>query len=145
MRRKNKARSGAKARKSKPVGSPQLTRSDTPRRRHGQSSLIPSRRRVRRLDKTPERSRSLIRESLTRNRLPDRLRDRRDNLHGRKPVIGLPSAVLQERRLNENASRQKTTRSVCTRKKETRRAVIVANGYGGINNVRDYRSHQKCR
>lgn len=154
MRRRKSRSSGAKPRRSelrsskaRPGRSPvSTTRRDTPRRRHGSLQAIPSRRPVRRLSDTTEPSRTIERVRERRNHVPDRLRDRRAGLHAqRRTREGLPVGVMPARRLNENASRRETRPSLCTRKKETRRAVIIATGHGGVNNSRNYKEHKKCR
>lgn len=95
---------------------------------------------------TAKPSRSIKTSRPTRNRLPDRPSDRPKNMLRDRPAKrqGLSSGTLQIRRANENASGQQTRQSLCTRTKQTKRAVIIATGYGGINNQRNYRSRKPC-
>lgn len=146
MARKSKGRSSRRrVERKRPVSSAGLP---SPRRRHGQAQAVPSRRRIRRVHRATGRSRRTEVAGLTRDEVPAKRRHRRDpvrsSLQPAKPSR-LPTSVLRRRNYPENASQKKTTRSVCTRKKQTRRAVIIANGYGGINNVRNYRRHETCR
>lgn len=60
-------------------------------------------------------------------------------------VARLPELVLSARPFDENAHRKTDARQVCARKKQQRRAVIIATGSGGINHAKRYRSHSKCR
>lgn len=80
------------------------------------------------------------------NELSRRHRDRREALrqHRQRARTRLSSSPMSLRRYNENASRNKTTRSVCARKKEARRGVIIATGYGGINGARNYKRRKTC-
>jgi hypothetical protein len=92
-----------------------------------------------------ERRRRVENTHPIRDRVPGRRVHRGASVRAqRSPRKRLSAGLLPLRRPNENASRQQTTRSVCARKKETRRAVIIANGHGGINNANRYRRHRKC-
>lgn len=117
------------------------------RRRHGTvASIVPSRRSVRRLSEDtspdPRRSPGKVR---SRDEMPGERRYRGDRMRRSKAGAGLQATRLQMLRPRRTASRKATTPGVCTSKKETRRAVIIANGYGGINNARNYRRHERCR
>lgn len=92
-----------------------------------------------------ERRRNTEDSATRRNEMPHKPRQRRADLRAqRRARRRLPATGLPVRRVNENASDKQTTRSVCTRKKQARRAVVIANGYGGRNNARKYRRHTKC-
>lgn len=144
MRKRKRGSTGAKARRYEPATQP--ARSDSPRRRHGASSLVPSRRPLDRIRSRTERRRRTIVSRTLRDDVPGQRQFRRDDLQPRRRSrSGLPATTLSLRRPNENASREKTSGKLCTRKKEVRRAVIMATGYGGINNARNYRKHEQCR
>jgi hypothetical protein len=82
----------------------------------------------------------------TGNKLSAQSRNRRANLRPqRRAEPRLSAGVVPVSRFNEHASRVETTRSVCTRKKEARRAVIIATGHGGINGQRQYKPRRKCK
>lgn len=91
-----------------------------------------------RRDQSPRRNRDELQTGRKHRRA--NLRTSRENTARRLPRSSLPVF-----RRNENASDPQTTRSVCTRKKQARRAVIIATGYGGVNNQRNYRRHKQCR
>ena len=126
----------------------QATRPRPPRRgiaRH-ESNAIPSRRRRGRVSRIPERSRNSQTPRRTDNELRTRTRFRRTRVRasGKTAARGLPAGSLSLRRDNENASEKQTTPRVCTRTKATRRAVIIAKGYGGRNGFKDYKQHKRC-
>lgn len=100
----------------------------------------------RRLSDFPERSRRSASARQARDELPVRPGKRRNKMRQSRQgaARGLSPVALSLRRNNENASDLQTTRSVCTRKKATRRAVIIANGYGGINGFKDYKPNKRC-
>jgi chemotaxis response regulator CheB len=106
---------------------------------------LSERRSRRRLVASPKRVQDSANSRRKANRLPDRILDRRTRLSPQRSTRPrLSNTVLQVRRTDENASARQTTRSVCTRKKEARRAVIIATGNGGINGVRNYKKHRRC-
>lgn len=79
-------------------------------------------------------------------RLQSKRPKRRNNLSIRKRRTTenrLPASLVPSRTHNEDASSRKTE-GVCRKFKEARRAVIIANGFGGINNQRNYRPRRKC-
>jgi len=141
VRRKRRSRKVTGAKRSRSTPSP--GRVDRPR------TTLRARPGRRRLASLTLRGRSSPGPRIARDRLPDGLLYRRDSLRGnaerRSTNKGLPTSVLSLRRRDENASDNQTTRSVCTRKKATRRAVLIATGYGGINGARQYKEHKKCR
>lgn len=77
----------------------------------------------------------------------DRIRNRRDPVQtSRKTAArGLPEPALSLVKTNAIAHRKQMPATPCARKKQERRAVIIAKGFGGINRARQYRSHRKCR
>lgn len=80
------------------------------------------------------------------SRVSSRLRDRRARvLASRKTAATkrVPSSVVSTLRAHEDAPR-KSAAKACTRRKETRRAVIMATGYGGRNGVRRYAKRRPC-
>lgn len=78
--------------------------------------------------------------------MPSARRNRRSDLQSRRgPRKGLSSVMVSLRRTDENASALQTRRSLCTRKKQARRSVIIATGYGGINGYTNYRRQKSCR
>lgn len=80
------------------------------------------------------------------NILQNRARDRRNILRKSSTTTRrLPAGVVPARPRYEDASTRKTTQSVCARKKQTRRAVIKATGYGGRNGFKNYKDQQSCR
>lgn len=83
------------------------------------------------------------------NTVPGRRLDRGENLlaQGRAKRRRLSSGSVQVARRNENAYHKKDTspKLGCARKKEIRRAVVIATGYGGRNNFVNYKRAQKCR
>lgn len=109
------------------------------------TSVLPRRPR-RRLSSATVSSRSSPNLRNDRNQLSNRLRDRDRDMRTRRSAKPkrLPPLVVSLQKSNENASGNKTTRRVCTRKKETRRAVILQNGYGGINGFRNYKKRSTC-
>ncbi len=117
-------------------------------RRGGARNKAPSvyaRRATRQLPDTPERSRRASRKRKARNQLPDGVRHPGVLVRKKRATGRLPQRLVPLRRNNENASDNQTTRSVCTRKKASRRAVIIANGYGGRNGYKSYRPHSSCK
>lgn len=96
------------------------------------------------------RSRETVGQSTSRIRA--RLRDARlvhggDNLPQSKPrpARRLPQRPLSLAKTNAIAHREKMPPTACARRKQERRAVIIAKGFGGINRVKDYRRHRACR
>lgn len=63
----------------------------------------------------------------------------------RRSADGLSKRVVSPRRRDETSRRKAATPRVCAEKKQARRAVIIAKGYGGLNGATDYRRHKKCR
>lgn len=90
--------------------------------------------------------RSLESQRRIRDQLQPRHRKRRTPMSRPRQATqrGLPTGSMPLRRTNENASDQQTTRSVCTRTKDAKRAVILALGYGGKNGYTNYSNHRKC-
>lgn len=138
-------------------GSKRRTRRSVSRRsaesRRVQQTETPSRRVDRTARKigwqTPEQSPS-------RGKSPRKKRDilhirpglRRDILRPRKKstTAGLSPALVLSRRGDARQDRSETQdRTSCARRKDERRAVIIATGYGGINRAKDYRRQTKCR
>lgn len=143
MRKRKGSSTGRRARSYK------TTRSPSTRGKHTKTAhAVSVRRTTRRVYSPAIRSRDS--QSLRTNRengLHSGLRHRGTAVLARSksaPARRLPQSVLSSRSLHENASSRKTTRGVCTRKKQERRAVIIATGYGGINNARNYRRQKKC-
>lgn len=97
-------------------------------------------------------SRSAPRRALSdswapRNRLPDGSRNRRNTLPTRRKITAdarLPTARLFTPERDGLASPKETKLGACAARKETRRSVIIATGYGGRNGVRDYDKRRKC-
>lgn len=80
-------------------------------------------------------------------RMQRRFLDRGAALRSRRGTAtksGLPKRLLPARTLNEDAPSGKAA-GVCRRAKETRRSVIIATGYGGVNGFRDYKRRKSCR
>lgn len=82
------------------------------------------------------------RSGVSRPRSPDR---RASLLAQKRAKKGLPKPVLQMAVPNAIAHRKKMPATPCARRKTERRAVLIAKGFGGINKVRNYREHRKCR
>jgi hypothetical protein len=143
MARKKRARGRAKApRSSRPS---KAARRTTPRRQTRQSPALSPRRTDRGLPAALEPSRVISRPRRTRNRLLDDA-GRRSRLRSqRSSRPRLSAGLVQARRADGNASARQTRQSLCTRKKATRRAVIIATGHGGINGKRNYARRKKCR
>lgn len=75
-------------------------------------------------------------------------RIRRNPLQSGRPISTqrrLSPGMVSARPYHEDASARQTTKQVCTRKKSVRRAVIIARGFGGKNNFRNYKEHRSCR
>lgn len=122
-----------------------ITRRNTTRSLREPDQALAARRGDRRVHRRPIGRRTLIGAGVAGDGMPTGHRQRRANLQSqRKPRSGLSPASLSLRRTDAPASRVETTRSVCTRKKEARRAVIIATGYGGINNQTNYRKRKSC-
>lgn len=100
----------------------------------------------RRISRRVESGEGFKNTRIFRNELHARHRIRRAAMSKPREAAkrGLPAALMPVRRTDENAPDNQATRSVCTRKKASRRAVIIATGYGGINNARKYKKHRKC-
>lgn len=100
----------------------------------------------RRISRRVESSEGFANSRIYRDELQARHRNRRSAMSKPREAAkrGLPAALMPLRRPDENAPNNQATRSVCTRKKATRRAVIIATGHGGINNARKYKKHRKC-
>lgn len=113
----------------------------SPRRRAARLTLTETTRRTQ--TPTRRRTRPHTRYARTSGGLQDRPRNRRDSLQRAATRRRVPKLVLSTRLRDEDAPSNKAT-SVCARKKSTRRAVVIANGYGGINNARQYRKHKSC-
>lgn len=115
--------------------------------RSGPSNIVRARPSTRRVSGRTVTSRRVASSWQTRNQLRDPTRIRRARVLSQRgrTRARLSPALMPVRRSNENASRNETTRSVCTRKKQARRAVIIATGYGGRNGRRDYRQRSKCK
>lgn len=147
--RKSRAGTGAQGRRYKTRAhgrKNQNSRRAPPRQRQQQETPVRSRRTVRRVSRPIERGESFDRSRDRGNKMPVGHRNRRNSMHSqRQPQIGLPSSLLPTRYPNENASNNKTTRSVCTRKKAARRHMIIATGYGGKNGFTDYKEDKSCR
>ncbi len=58
--------------------------------------------------------------------------------------MGVRTAKLPSQRRNGNASENQTRPYRCATKKSTRRAIILATGHGGRNNVRLYKKRKPC-
>lgn len=92
----------------------------------GGGSSLPRRRRVQKLQ--------------TRNGLrPTAVRPRR----GRTATPRLSTSLVPTRARNADAPRKKAV-GICKQAKETRRSVIIANGFGGKNAVRQYSKRRTC-
>ncbi|AXL15458.1 hypothetical protein [Microviridae sp.] len=157
MRRKSRGYTGRRASSFSKAGA-RLSRSarqpatNTRRNTEGRgnarktSKTIYARHSSRRTTATPKRSRSLESARSIRNQLQTRSLHRRTDMRepGKTTVRRLSSTILPLRRDNENASDKQTTRSVCTRKKQAKRATIIATGYGGKNGFTNYKQHRKC-
>lgn len=118
------------------VGSRQL---DAKRRRTKRQASLRSNLSRYRHDETPEAQRAY--------RLSGRLRNR-GNLVQQPPRTvkrRVSPAVLPARAALEDAPKQKASRRDCARKKDTRRAVLLARGFGGINGRRNYAHHTRCK
>lgn len=109
------------------------------------SGALRARRNKRVVPDVSERRRRPGRKRETRNEVSRRDSDRRPAVRTQRTTARRlsPGGLFLGRR-NENASSRKTTRSVCTRKKAARRAVIIASGYGGRNGARNYKRHESC-
>lgn len=152
MPRRKSRSSGARARRSKtprrPGRQPKATTvssigRNTPRQRLGTRKTVPKRRAVHRLSDTSEPSRGAESPRRRRDEMLARQRDRRATLRARRTPspFGLQATRMWFRDSDENASGKKTRRGLCARKKKAsgiRRAVIIANGYGGINGAVKY-------
>lgn len=70
----------------------------------------------------------------------------RRDLRARKKaaVHRVSRGILPMATRTEDASASRSTRSVCTRRKQVRRAVILANGKGGLHGRRQIRRSRKC-
>ena len=77
-------------------------------------------------------------------RLSNRPLNRRGKMQPPKPSPArrLPASLVSARKTNEDASSRKTTK--CTQKKNVKRAVIIATGYGGINKAKRYKERKPC-
>ncbi len=116
------------------------------RREPTAETAVRQRRSDRHLPSASELRRTPLRSRTERDTMPVRARDRRNRLRPSKRARRRLSHLgLSLRRPNENASDNQTALRVCTRKKETRRAVIIATGHGGINGQRNYRRRKSCR
>lgn len=116
-----------------------------PRRQPTAREPLRPRRSNRYVFDTAERRRPAQRSRPSRDTVPVRKRDRRNRLRSSERTRRrLSPLAVSARRTNENASDSQTTRSVCTRKKATRRAVIIATGYGGRNGARNYSRRKSC-
>lgn len=148
MPKRKRASTGARgARSRRPPRRPVPTaRRVSPRRRPEQSTTVSARRTVRRVSRHAVSTRLPESPRKRGDGLSD-FRSGRTSLHARRRArTGLPAPVLSLRRRNENASSKKTTRSVCSRKRAARRAVIISTGYGGRNGATNYRKEdKKCR
>lgn len=158
MRRKGRGSTGRRPSTFKQASASQLrstwqrapatTRPSTPRRapaRH-ESNAVRSRRTRGRVFDIPERSRNIESPRRTDNKLHHRPLNRRTRVRPSRAnaARGLPGGILSLRRYNEHAPHKEATLSVCTRTKKARRAVIISNGYGGINGFKNYKQHQRC-
>lgn len=120
----------------------------TPRLRRKPESIISERRTIRRRADDPIVRRDTPRAINRRDTMPRRLLDRRDPVHRRSSIVtkeGLPVALLRTRKRDEKQDSMATKNRLCKRKKEVRRAVILASGRGGINHSRNYRRSKTCR
>lgn len=75
------------------------------------------------------------------------LRNRRKKMQPRKgsPTAGLSkSVVLTPSRDGRTDASKTSPAGLCARRRNSRRAVVIATGYGGRNGVTDYRRHEKC-
>jgi hypothetical protein len=121
-------------------------RRNTPRRRLGSTATPLSKRRTQtRLLAVIERRGSTETPRPNRNKLQNPTRHRRTpvrTLRGTRPRLS--TTLLPVRGTNENASGVQTKRSLCTRKKQARRAIVIATGHGGINHANKYRRQKKC-
>lgn len=124
-------------------------------RSQGQSLVLPTRSRLARSARPtfipeglpPRKSVRRKTRVLTRDQVRAGLRDRRNKMLARKKATrspGLSAALVPSRRTDADA-RSRPSKLRCARKKEVRRAVIIATGHGGRNGVRNYRRQQKCR
>lgn len=144
MRKRKRKSIAAKRRSSRAdIG----TRRDTTRLQAATAKRVRTRRTKRRVLSGAEPGGYPLIERKRRDRVPDRLGERRrgDLRRNRRARQGLSPVLVSVRRTDENASGRQTTRSVCTRKKAARRAVIIATGYGGRNGARRYKRQEKCR
>lgn len=145
MRRRNKRSTAAKRRNSRKN---QEARPNTTRRRPEQARSVLARRTTGRLSDSLIRGRRTEGPRKITDRVLDRHRDRRAPLRPQLETSRqkrLSGSSMPVRRDNAYASARQTRQSLCTRKKAARRAVIIATGHGGINNVRNYRRQSKCR
>lgn len=105
--------------------------------------------RTRRSTRLEKRNRAAEKAADTRRQrtqaMPGRLQDRRSAMHKSPSRTSrrMSAGLLPARKRNEDASEKKTT-TVCARNKASRRAVLIAMGYGGINHSRKYKEHKKC-
>lgn len=60
---------------------------------------------------------------------------------GRRLPEGVVPAFLSDARKKDSA----VSRRTCAGKKQVRRAVIIATGYGGVNGAREYARRKSCR
>lgn len=157
MRRRGKRNTGRRGRKfsrrrpSDEVASVQFTPEPSiTRKRASRRQADPGPTRVKRRENRVSRIAAAKRRS---NRESDsgtqamlrRLGDRRAPLR-RKPSTKprLQESLLPARHRNEDASSSKTGHRQCAQKKQKRRAVILAAGFGGRNNFRNYKEHRSC-
>lgn len=142
MRKRSRGTSGARARRYRRN---KTARRGTPRRRLGQMEIVPKRRTYAGISLAAVASRSVAGKRKSSDKVPGRSQDRRASLRAsRQNRAGLPVTLVPASRAHANASDKQTRRSLCTRKKAARRAVIIATGHGGINHVRKYRRRAKC-
>ena len=108
-----------------------------------------TRRRKRRISRSPESARAaqIPRRNLRRGLRQDGLLDGGTTLQvrqNRTPSRRMPRGILPPRSLDASTRRMATTQGVCAAKKDTRRGVLIATGYGGVNGFRNYRKHSRC-
>jgi hypothetical protein len=117
-------------------------------------TAVPSRRRLERRKETrPITVTPLLRGERPNNNQGRRRRKAVSAFPGNRslvvPILGTtPTRRRVQKRLVSTQSRDDATRRrpapPCAVSKQTRRAVIIATGHGGRNNVKEYRRHKKC-
>lgn len=145
MPRRKRGGTAARARKSRKrvAATPTPRRAPTARTlaRRRTATKLPARTRSQ--DDSPSARPGRISALLASGRPADRRRKVAVRKPRRATRTGLPEYILPPRRDDENARSRSPTR--CARKKEVRRGVIIATGYGGLNHTRNYKEHRKCR